>query len=47
MKVDKATKRQLEEAEHEIDKMAAKSKNMFSMKYMEREILLTEARAKA
>ena len=47
MKVDEATTRQLEEAEHEIDEMAAKLKNKLSMKHMEREIVLAEARAKA
>ena len=47
MKVDEATKRQIEEAEQEIDKMAAKLKHELSMKHMEREIVLAEARAKA
>ena len=47
MKVNKATKRQIEEAEHEIDKMAAKLKNELSMKHMEREIVLAKARAKS
>ena len=46
MKVDEATKRQID-AEHKIDKMAAKLKNELSMKHMEREIVLAEARAKA
>ena len=47
MKVDKATKRQIEKVEHEIDEMAAKLKNELSMKHMEREVVLAEARAKA
>ena len=47
MKVDEATKRQIEEAEQEIDEMAAKLKHELSMKHMEREIVLAEARAKA
>ena len=47
MKVDEATKRQIEKAEQEIDEMAAKLKRELSMKHMEREIVLAEARAKA
>ena len=46
MKVDEATKHQIE-GEHEIDKMAAKLINELSVKHMEQEIVLAEARAKA
>ena len=46
MKVYEATKHQIEEAEHEIDKMAAKLTNELSMKHMEQEIVLAETRAK-
>ena len=47
MKIDDATKRQIEDAEHETDEMAAKLKNELSMKHIEREIVLAEAKAKA